>query len=112
MEQASLDFTRTHARRSDPITSKAAARSVFESSRAQREVIYMSLLRHGSPLTADEIAQREGMSIEQCCRRLPELADVEKDGRVERLAETRLTRSGRPAHLWRLRQVQSAAAQE
>ena len=103
MDQLAIDFAKTHARRSDPQTSKAAARSMLETASAQRERIYWSLLRKGSPLTADEIAEREGMTMEQVCRRLPELCDPKKDGRVERMAETRPTRRGSQAHLYRLR---------
>lgn len=103
MDQLGLDFARTHARRTDPQTSKLAAASVMESARAQRERIYWSLLRYGAPLNADEIAEREGMTMEQVCRRLPELADPKKDGRIERLEAKRPTRRGCPAHLYRVR---------
>lgn len=105
MEQGQLDFARVHARRTDPATSKSAAASMLESATAQRERIYWSLLRAGRALNADEIAQREAMTMEQVCRRLPELADKDRDGRIERLDETRPTRTGRPAHLYRIRRV-------
>lgn len=88
------------ARRTDPATSHRAAESVAVSAEAQRQRIYWSLIRFGGALNADEIAQREGMTMEQVCRRLPELV---RDGRLERLDETRPTRTGRAAHLYRLR---------
>lgn len=90
------------ARRSDPATSHRAAESMVASAEAQRERIYWSLIRAGGPLTADEIAVREGLSMEQVCRRLPELARV---GRLEQLEATRPTRTGRPAQLWQLRET-------
>lgn len=103
MDQLGLDFAATHSRRTDPTTSKRAASSMAVASEAQREAIYWSLVRAGGQsLTADEIALREGMTLEQVCRRLP---DLEKDGRVEPTGETRPTRSGRAARCWRLRKV-------
>lgn len=95
-------FERTHARRSDPETSRQAARSMAALAETQRETVYYSLLRYGLPLTADEIAVREHMTIEQVCRRL---ADLQRLGRAEPTEDTRATRSGRAARCWRLREV-------
>lgn len=73
MDQLGLDFAATHSRRTDPTTSKRAASSMAVASEAQREAIYWSLVRAGGQsLTADEIALREGMTLEQVCRRLPD----------------------------------------
>lgn len=105
MEQSAFDFSRTHARSSDPETSKIAACSMAEGAKRQREEIYWALLRAGIPLTYEEIAQRSGLDPVQVGRRLSEMLNPEKDGRVERLNETRLTTTGRPAHLHRLRQI-------
>lgn len=102
MDQCAFDFSRTHARRNDPATSRQAARSMAVSAETQRETVYWSLLRHGAPLTADEIAIRERMTIEQVCRRL---ADLERLGRAEPTEDTRTTRSGRAARCWRLMEV-------
>lgn len=101
--QTAFDFERTHARRSDPETSKAAARSMLEGARAHREAIYWALLRAGIPLNYCEIAKRSGLEPVQVNRRLKEMADPGKDGRVEPTGETRATRTGRPAQLYRLR---------
>lgn len=103
MDQIEIDFARTHARRSDPQTSRQAAGSMLEGAKRQRETIYWSLLRAGVPLNYDEIAMRSGLEPVQVGRRLKEMADPDKDGRVERLEETRPTRTGRPAQLYRLR---------
>lgn len=74
---------------------------------AQAELIYWSLMRAGQSITADEIAVREHMTIEQVCRRL---ADLQKQGRAEPTEDTRVTRSGRPARCWRLRPTMGDAA--
>lgn len=103
MDQATFDFERTHARRSDPTTSKAAARSALGTAEEHREAIYWALLRAGVPLNYEQIAQRSGLDPVQVGRRLSEMLDPKQDGRVERMSETRPTRTGRPAHLWRLR---------
>ena len=62
------------ARDTDPATSKAAARRAarFQASHAGR--ILEALRVH--PMTAKEIAAHTKLSIEQVCRRLPELADA------------------------------------
>jgi len=62
------------ARASDPDTSKAAARRAarFQASHAGR--ILEALRVH--PMTAKELAAHTKLSIEQVCRRLPELADA------------------------------------
>lgn len=102
MEQGTLDFTTMHARRSDPLTSLRAAQSMQRTAQAQAEAIYWSLIRAGQPLTADEIAVRKAMTIEQVCRRL---SDLQKQGRAEPTEDTRATRSGRRARCWRLREL-------
>lgn len=99
-EQGELDFARTHARRTDPQTSKDAAASMPMSAEAQLERIYWSIMRAGEPLTADEIARREGMTMEHVCRRLPEL---EAEGRAEPTDETRPGPTGRASRCWQLR---------
>ena len=102
MQQTELDFTRTHARRTDPVTSKKAAASMLHGAEAQRRAVHMALLMAGRPVTAEEIGVRCGLDMVQVCRRLPEL---ERDGVAEPTGETRPTRSGRAARCWRLREV-------
>lgn len=99
-EQLGLDFSRTHARRSDPATSKAAASSMHRTAAAQAETVFWSMVRAGQAITADEIAIREAMTIEQVCRRL---ADLQRDGRAEPTEDTRATRTGRQARCWRVK---------
>ena len=106
MEQQPLDFAHTHTRRTDPATSRRAAESMLVGSEAQRQAVYWALLQAGRPLTADEIAMREAMTIEQVCRRL---SDLQKQGRAEPTDDTRATRSGRVARCWRLRELGGAA---
>ena len=98
MTQGDL-FSTTHARRSDPKTSKAAASSMAHTASAQADILYWSMVRAGRGLTADELAMREKMTIEQVCRRL---ADLQKKGRAEPTEDTRTTRSGRAARVWRV----------
>jgi predicted ArsR family transcriptional regulator len=92
-------FSTTHARATDPVTSKSAARSMAQTAAAQADILYWSMVRSGQALTADELAMREKMTIEQVCRRL---ADLQKQGRAEPTADTRTTRSGRSARVWRV----------
>lgn len=103
MNTPQLDmFERSHARRTDPATSRQAARSMALASEAQRKAVYWALVQAGRPVTADEIAVRAGLDKVQVCRRLPEL---ERDGMAEPTDETRPTPSGRAARCWRLREV-------
>jgi predicted Rossmann fold nucleotide-binding protein DprA/Smf involved in DNA uptake len=59
------------ALRTDPSTSKAAARNAeqFAASHAGR---ILAALKEG-PRTAHGLAAMTGLTVEQCCRRLPEL---------------------------------------
>lgn len=88
MNQLTLTLEQPRARRSDPSTSHAAAKRAerFASSHAGR--ILEALRQH--PMTAKEISANTGLSVEQVCRRLPEIAgvqvitqggrDIERDG--------------------------------
>lgn len=102
MTQPELDFSRTHARSSDPVTSKRAAGRVASAASAQRERIYWELLSADRPLTAHDLATLTGLTQVQCCRRLP---DLERKGRAEPTGETRPGPTGYPERLWRLRKV-------
>lgn len=92
------------ARTTDPETSHEAAESMVEGAKAQRAVV-LHILRFGirGKYNADEIdtnAQKADKNWPRTTagRRLPELRSA---GLVERLDETRATRSGRQASLWR-----------
>ena len=91
-----LSFELTHARRTDPATSKAAARAAerFASSHCGR--ILACLKAHG-PQTVDEIAARIGLQPHQINKRLPDLY-------YDRLAAPTglvgTSNSGRQERLW------------
>lgn len=80
--------TITRARSTDPETSHKAARRAdhFASTHAGRILEALRI----SPMTAGEISQHTGLSVEQVCRRLPEITgvrvvqqggvDLERDG--------------------------------
>jgi len=84
------------ARNSDPETSHEAASSMVSEAQNQRIQIYAWLKGHG-PMTADELDDALNFRLTSSGRRLPELLEA---GKVERLKETRKTRSNRRAHLW------------
>lgn len=80
--------TPVRARRTDPSTSHAAAKRAgrFAASHAGRILEALRI----QPMTAGEISQHTGLSVEQVCRRLPEITgvrvvqqggvDLERDG--------------------------------
>lgn len=74
MNQLNLTLEPPKARRRDPSTSHAAAKAAkrFQASHAGR--ILEALRVH--PMTAKELAAHTQLTIEQVCRRLPELADA------------------------------------
>lgn len=74
MNQLSLTLEALRARRRDPDTSKAAAKAAerFQASHAGR--VLAALRIH--PMTAKEISAHTGLSVEQVCRRLPEITGV------------------------------------
>ena len=65
------DIQPVRARKSDPVTSHIAAKNAerFAASHAGR---IMEALKEG-PRTAAGLAAMTGLTVEQCCRRLPEL---------------------------------------
>lgn len=72
-DQTTLDFVKTHARASDPETSKAAAMRASSFSTSQAGRILLALKRCG-PRTAHELSFIVGLTLVQCDRRLPDLA--------------------------------------
>ena len=85
------------ARRRDPATSHIAAASMQAGAAAHRALI-LAVLRDGLPRTYVEIASATRLDPIAVARRMAELL---RAGLVRRLPETRLTPSGRPAHLWK-----------
>lgn len=69
--QLELTLPPPRARRHDPATSHAAAERASRFSESHAGRIHVALM--AGPQTAHELARRLGMSIEQVCRRLPDL---------------------------------------
>jgi predicted ArsR family transcriptional regulator len=93
-----LDFTRTHARTTDPQTSHDAAKSAVGLAAAHRAKI-LGYLKSISPSGAiyQDIASAVGLEPHAVARRLPELQQA---GLARPLDATAVTRSGRQARLW------------
>ena len=66
------DFTRTHCRKNDPGTSQKAAERARSFSGGHCLKI-LSEFDPGVGLTANELARYTGLTVEQVCRRLPDL---------------------------------------
>lgn len=86
------------ARRTDPATSKEAARRAHGLAHEHRQRI-LSALADGTARTADEIAPLVGLDRHQVGRRLGEMRD---DGYIVVADETRQTPRGRAAQCWKL----------
>jgi predicted ArsR family transcriptional regulator len=86
------------ARRTDPDTSHQAAASMVHIAGLQAREVLEALRRYGS-MTYTEIASLAGLEPHAVGRRLSELRRLEL---VERLSETRVTPSGRAAHVYRV----------
>lgn len=68
-----LAFEQTHARATDPGTSKAAARRAADFATSHAGRILLALQLHGQR-TAHELSLIIGLTLVQCDRRLPDLA--------------------------------------
>ena len=86
------------ARTTDPQTSHAAARSMRSTAAEHHERILGALEADGD-LTPEQIADRCGLDSVQVCRRM---AELERLGLAWPTSETRKTRSGRMARVWRV----------
>ncbi len=84
------------ARKSDPITSHAAATRVAEFAQTHAERILRCLSSNG-PLTADQIAARTFMQSQAINKRLPEL---QRKGFAAPTGELRASDSGCMARVW------------
>ena len=93
-----LDFARTHARTTDPHTSRDAAARAIGLAAAHRAKIlaYLQSIRPAAAIYQD-IAAATGLEPHAVARRLPEL---EEAGLARPLDSTAPTRSGRQARLW------------
>lgn len=95
--QAAFDFTL--ARRTDPETSKRAARQAQAFAGGHCLQILQALAQHG-PQTKDELAGHTGLDSVAVARRMAQLRD---DLLVRDSGKTRPTTTGRAATVWELR---------
>lgn len=70
--QLAIEFATRRARRTDPETSHAAAAKAQEFAESHAGRIHLALIRAGNA-TGKELAAATGYSMEQVCRRLPDL---------------------------------------
>lgn len=98
LEQMSFDLRppRARARRTDPATSRDAARSMRHAATAQAAAV-LNALRQG-PAGATEIARRCGLTQVQVCRRL---SDLQKPGLAKPTGDRAPTAAGRSERVWR-----------
>ena len=87
-----------HARRTDPRTSKAAARNMQRHSKALLALLFGELKRHG-PMTQTELALRTRLRPDQVWRRL---SDLKNKKMIVDSGETRPGDSGRPQIVWKV----------
>lgn len=90
-------FAVTHSRLHGEPTSYEAAKSMSRHAQIQVLRLYAALLDHG-PMTCDEIDRMNEWRPTTAGRRV---ADAERAGLVEFTGETRPTRSGRKANVYR-----------
>lgn len=69
--ELAIDFAPRRARRSDPETSRNAANKAREFAASQAGHIHLALI--GCPQNGKELAAATGYTMEQVCRRLPDL---------------------------------------
>lgn len=95
MNQAAIE-PRTHARRSDPITSHLAAEQLSQFAGSHCDLILSALKQHG-PMTCDEIAEVIYLLPHQINKRT---ADMHKKGTIKPNGEIRLSMAGRFERVW------------
>ena len=96
MQQLSF-FNAALARRTDPDTSHAAARSASGVAGAHRRLILGALARR--PMTSTEIARFTGLEMVQVARRMHELVEL---GLARDSGSRRPMESGRASIVWAL----------
>lgn len=102
--QPAFDFTL--ARKTDPVTSKAAASAAQAFAAGHCRQILDSLREHG-PQTKDELARHTGLDSVAVARRMAQLRDqlLVRDSGL-----TRPTVTGRAATVWELMPLTTAVA--
>ena len=81
MNQLALSFTQTRARRSDPDTSREAAKNAASNKAALERIAIQNALRSFPPgLTAREIATMADLDYFATQRRISECAGIERTG--------------------------------
>ena len=96
-DQLAIEFpAASHARRSDPATSREAARRVREFAAGQCAAI-LAVLRERGPLGAEQVAAYLRIDAYAVRKRL---ADLEHAGLARPLALHRVTASGRHERIW------------
>lgn len=94
-------WERNHARRSDPDTSREAARRA-RSLAGQHAAQILAVLRQGGNQTCTEIAVASGLTAVQVARRMHELVDA---GEVVVADGHGLTASGRPSRCFSIGRI-------
>jgi predicted ArsR family transcriptional regulator len=89
---------RPNYRRADPITSKEAGRFA-DKFRSEHHAAILQALSDGTPLAAEQIADRTSLDTVQTCKRFAELV---RAGKIERTPEQHRNRSGRRAFRYRI----------
>ena len=95
MQQPDLFTPQPRARNSDPQTSQDAARA-FRGKPCRNHYLLILGVMH-RPMTGREIAKLTGLSMEQVCRRLPEL---DRAGLARPTDVVRRSRSGHGERVW------------
>ncbi len=96
-----MNFTTTHARRSDPATSHEAAR-MAQGLAERHKTIIVNVLHHAgfqSGFTSQEIANCCKLNYLQVVRRM---SDLMADRKVQDSGQTRPSPGGRRATVWEL----------
>lgn len=97
MNQLAINFDAfTHSRRSDPETSKDAARRVREFAAGQCAEILTLLHKYG-PMSPEQIASKLAIDKVAVCRRLP---DLQKASKARPTGLTTGTIAGRRQRIW------------
>ena len=101
MSQNSLDFQRTHARTTDPQTSKDAAAVAAKASGSVKQQILAVMLRLGRPISTEELQDElPHIRPDSVWKRV---SDLKREHVIEESTLTHRTRGGAKAAMWRLK---------
>jgi hypothetical protein len=81
MNQLSIDFIHTRHRRTDPDTSKDAARAAVSTKRQHQRLQIRGVLQWYGPMTGKEIATLTGMTFTEVSRAISEVAGISRTGK-------------------------------